>query len=414
MVRTWISNQVRKDLSFFDPVFDTIGFDSPVDTTDFGPAIDTIGGAPDDVTVTGAGGAEMPLADQQTMSGPAAPDLFQSSAMSAAQATAASSALQIVDIIPNSDSAESGENSEPSLAVNPLNPAQMIAGTFSATAMSYFMTLNGGATWADYGSLSGDDKSLAWKQDGSAALTATLFPTSGNFGIRTYSGTTTSAGFGSPINTYNPRHDLDQPWIRTGPSNHVYVAYNDLSAAAGKTASVLVSTNGGSTYTPVTLDRVGAGAAVGQDAPSIRLAVNGNTAYAVFTRWNSIIDTDSAGEERFTSQVMVERSDNGGADGFTALGANGNGVQIATPTSWYASTENAPLTIGQERTGGEIAVAVDPNNASHVVVAYGDAPGAMGSAQVKLTGPNRPTAARPGRRITPRRRVFDPPCPPWR
>src|SRR5262249_38900197 len=161
----------------------------------------------------------------------------------------------------------------------------------------------------------------------------------------TYSGTATSGGFGSPINTFNPRHGLDQPWIRTGPSNHVYVAYNDLSAAAGKTASVLVSTNGGVTYTPVALDRVGAGAAVGQDAPSIRLAVNGGTAYAVFTRWNSVIDTDSSGEERFTSQVMIERSDNGGADGFTALGANGNGVQVATPTSWYASTENAPLTL---------------------------------------------------------------------
>jgi len=35
--------------------------------------------------------------------------------------------LNIVDIIPNGDSAESDQNSEPSLAVNPLDPRQMIA-----------------------------------------------------------------------------------------------------------------------------------------------------------------------------------------------------------------------------------------------------------------------------------------------
>jgi hypothetical protein len=29
----------------------------------------------------------------------------------------------LVDIIPNSDSSETGQNSEPSIAVNPLNPA---------------------------------------------------------------------------------------------------------------------------------------------------------------------------------------------------------------------------------------------------------------------------------------------------
>ncbi len=260
-----------------------------------------------------------------------------------------------------------------------MNPAQIIAGAFANTTTPYFISLDGGATWADYGSLNTQDKTLAWAQGGSAALTSTLL----NGVIRTYSGTTASGNFGAPINTYNPSHDLDQPWIRTGPSNHVYVGYNDLSAAFGKTASVLASTNGGSTYTPVTLDRVGG--AAGQDAPSIRLAVNGNTAYAVFTRWNSVLDTDSFGEDRFTSQVVVVRSDNGGADAFAALGANGNGVQVATPTSWFASTRNAPLTLGQERTGGDVAIAVDPNNASHVVVAYGNAPGPTGSGQVQLS-----------------------------
>jgi hypothetical protein len=293
--------------------------------------------------------------------------------------------FQIVDIIPISDSAETGQNSEPSLAVDPLDPTQIIAGSFSSTftgggvSSPYFKTTNGGMTWSDYGNLTTQDKTIAWKQDGSAALTSTLLSNV----ISTYSGTTAGSNFGSPINTYNPVHTLDQPWIRTGPSNHVYDAYNDLSAAGGKTASVLVSTNGGSTYTPVTVDRVGESPAL-QDAPSVRLAVNGNTVYSVFTRWTSVLDTDGSGETRFNSQVVIVRSDNGGADGFNAIGTSGNGVTVAAPTSWFANTTNAPLTLGQERTSADVAIAVDPNNAQHVVIAYGNAPGATGSGELQL------------------------------
>jgi hypothetical protein len=39
--------------------------------------------------------------------------------------------ITIVDIIPNSDSSETQQNSEPSIAVNPLNPSQVIAGAFT-------------------------------------------------------------------------------------------------------------------------------------------------------------------------------------------------------------------------------------------------------------------------------------------
>jgi hypothetical protein len=136
-----------------------------------------------------------------------------------------------------------------------------------------------------------------------AALSATLSeltpPPNTTAEIRTYSGMSAGSNFGSPINTLNPTpsHDLDQPWIRTGPSNRVYVTYNDLSASGGKTASVLVSTDGGSHCTSFTLDRVGGSAPAGfaQDAPTVRSAVNGNTVYAVFTRWNTVVENDSTG-----------------------------------------------------------------------------------------------------------------------
>src|SRR6516162_11956622 len=143
---------------------------------------------------------------------------------------------------------------------------------------------------------------------------------------------------------------------------------------------MLVSVNGGVNYTQITLDRVGAGI---QDNPSIREAVNGSTVYAIFERWNTVVENDANGA-RFTSQVVVERSDNGGAS-FTALGAGGNGVIAGTPTGVFANTTNTPLTLGQERVpGSDLAIAVDPNNAAHVITVWLDAPGANGAGIVQL------------------------------
>jgi hypothetical protein len=91
--------------------------------------------------------------------------------------------LNEVDIVPFADSSEVKENSEPSLAVNPLDPRQIIAGVFAYNFLSiseiqqpYFKSTDGGSTWNNYGTINHTDKSLAWLQDGSAALTAALWP----------------------------------------------------------------------------------------------------------------------------------------------------------------------------------------------------------------------------------------------
>jgi hypothetical protein len=297
----------------------------------------------------------------------------------------------LVDIVPNSDSSETEQNAEPSITVNPLNAMQMIAGAFVSSSDNepYFISTNGGATWADYGTTFNDDKSLAWLTDGSAALTAFLAPDD-DF-IRIASGTTSDSSFGTPTSIFKVTGgNEDQPWIVIGPSNQVYVGYNNLTNGDGgglnngQTASVLLSPSGGNgsgTYTNVLLDRIGDTNGL-QDAPSIRLAVNGSTAYAAFVRWNSVLDTNSFGDTRYNASVMIVSSANAGADNFTALGTGGNGVQIAS-TIWAFSAEdgpeNSPLTVGQERIGSDLAIAVDPNNAGHVVVVYSNAPGAANS-----------------------------------
>ena len=293
----------------------------------------------------------------------------------------------LIDLIPKGDSGESNQDSEPSVTINPANPSQLIAGAFAATGSTYYKSTNGGVAWVRFGTLPSDDKSLAWKADGSAVLTVSMVDTTTPNTFSTYSSNTTNSNFGAAINVFSGS-DLDQPWIATGPDDRVYVTYNDLNKSGadaggsgnGETASILVSTDGGNDYTSVTLDRVGT---TYQDDPSVRVAVNGNTVYGVFVRWNSSVESDSNGD-RYASQVVVVRSDNAGADGFTALGAGGNGVQVATPIDVFTDSGGSSLSVGEERIAAEVAITVDASDPNHVLVAYQDAPGADGSGQVQL------------------------------
>ena len=123
--------------------------------------------------------------------------------------------FRVVDIIPHDDSIESNQNSEPSIAVNPVNPMQMLAGSFGPEGSTlnhnpFFLSTDGGATWSSFGTLDDDDKSIAWKTDGSAILVTPLLSSP----IDTYSVTVTDSGFGAPINHYVGSNNNDQPWVR--------------------------------------------------------------------------------------------------------------------------------------------------------------------------------------------------------
>src|SRR6516162_2891234 len=184
--------------------------------------------------------------------------------------------IPVIDVIPNAASAETGQNSEPSIAVDPLNPMNMVSGAFSNgsigndAATPYWSSSNGGATWSSFGTLGSVDKSLAWRQDGVAPLTVTLncnicTPTTLLDHITTYQGGATN--FGAPINT-GAVQSIDQPWIRTGPGGQTYVTSNNFNAAnaGGRTASIEVSSNNGVNYSPtIVLETVNP--AGHQDAP---------------------------------------------------------------------------------------------------------------------------------------------------
>ena len=117
----------------------------------------------------------------------------------------------------------------------------------------------------------------------------------------------------------------------------------------------------------------------------MRVAVNGSRVYAVFDRWTGTVENDANGQSLSIhsswscAPTMAERTAS------PPWAAGGNGVTAATHIGVFADTQNTVLTIGQERiAGGDLAIAVDPNNADHVVVAYTDAPGANGAGVVQL------------------------------
>ncbi len=247
--------------------------------------------------------------------------------------------LNVFDIIPTSLSAETAQDSEPSLAVNPVLPQYMIAGSFGGNQGAYFATSNGGATWGNFGQIPSLDKSLAWSVDGTVSNTT---------------------------------------------KDRLYIGVNDLNNSGGNTATVHMSTDGGTTWSNTIIDRLGGSA--GQDSPAVRLAVNGDKVYAAFIRWNTPILQNDADGIRVAAQVVVVRDDHGatGASKFQALGSSGNGAVVGSTISAFTNTttgDNGPLALGNERAGSDLAIAVDPNNANRVFVAYTASPA---SGQIRL------------------------------
>jgi hypothetical protein len=144
--------------------------------------------------------------------------------------------LNVVDVIPQADSSETGDNSEPSIGVNPADPTQLIAASFGGSSIPganapYFVSLNGGTTWSNFGALTNSDKTIAWVPSGSAVLTATLVspdqalplgadPDEGgsdsqlNMYSASQSEVTGGGDFGSTINNFVGSDHNDQPWLR--------------------------------------------------------------------------------------------------------------------------------------------------------------------------------------------------------
>src|SRR5467141_4093635 len=297
-----------------------------------------------------------------------------------ARAREASAHVKVVDLIPASLSGETNQDSEPFLAVQAANPQVMVASAFTPNPISsagnapVYVSEDAGNTWIlsaitpvqrmtcdiTHAMSTGENHPRGDLHAGTLACAAS---------ITLDESESDDVSSSAVMNVQSTRTNVDQPFVRALPfSNidHIYVGLNDLGQSSGHTATVDVSLDGGATYKSYSIE---SRKTMGQDGPSVRPAIApDNTVYAAFFGWRKFNGTTA------TSDVVVVRDDAGGTgpNPFQALRdpsdkLPGRLVVKGTSIPW----SNGP-TLGQERIGSTLSIAVDPNNSSTLYVGWAD------------------------------------------
>ncbi len=308
--------------------------------------------------------------------------------------------ITLVNMIPNDHSGmglddregEISQDSEPSLAVDAANPLQIAGTAFTPGAAGgnapIYVSVDGGMTWmlnpiipAPGGSASTFDQTLRFAGAGNNLYASTIrddspvpFGTIVNF-LR--SNNFTNAAIMTEL---DHRSGLDQPFIQAatvmgGPDagkDRVYVGSNDFGAPGGRTATldVFLDAANSSVHSTIRLEARGTGTA-GQDGPQVRPAIHADgTVYAAFYGWRAF----DGGTQLVTSDIVVVRDDNwgAGANPFTALADGGDGLNGMRVVRGIQFTWDEVM--GQERTGGDLSIAVDPNDSATVYLVWADHP----------------------------------------
>jgi len=288
--------------------------------------------------------------------------------------------VKLVDLIPASLSGETNQDSEPFLAIQTANPQVMVASAFTPNPVSssgnapVYVSQDAGNSWVlnaitpvprmtcdiTHAMPTGENHPRGDLHAGTLACAASIILDESE---------SNDVSSSSVMNVQSTRANVDQPFVRAlGFSNadHIYVGLNDFNQPNGRTATVDVSLDGGATYKSFSIE---ARNTAGQDGPSVRPAIAAdNTVYAAFFGWRKF-DGKIA-----TSDIVVVRDDAGGTgpNSFQALRdpsdkLPGRLVVKRASIPW----SNAP-TLGQERIGSTLSIAVDPNHSSTVYIGWAD------------------------------------------
>src|SRR4051794_3514279 len=307
-------------------------------------------------------------------------------------------AVTVVNMIPKALSGETNQDSEPNLAVNPVNPQQIVGTAFTPnpTAGSFapiYVSNDGGQTWVLNAIVPGASAS------GNPTFDITMkFATASGVlygGIiradNTNMAIVRTANFlgAAPMTVLLSRAPVgssidDQPWVQAatatsvaGSPDRVYVASNDLITTP-KTAHMDQSLNAASAPPPAGFSAAGITIAsrnpgAGQNAPSIRHAIHSNgRIYVAYFNWTAFASATS----NVTSDVVVARDDNWGQGGtpYKALIDAGDGKAGVRVVKGVIIPWRNSHFIGQERVGWHLSIAVDPNPPDNVYVAWCDFP----------------------------------------
>lgn len=285
----------------------------------------------------------------------------------------------LVNMIPKSRSVEAQQDSEPFLAVNPANPQQMVGSAFTPDPNGgpnspVFVSGDGGNTWTlksivPSNVTTGD---ITISYSGTATkLYSGILKTPGHFLLNILR--TNDPATSALMSVLGSRSNIDQPYVQAltiGAKERVYVGDNDFAAPEGKTATIDLSLNAGAsspTFSSARIEKRSTGSA-GQNGPQIRPACHPNgTVYAAFYGWRAFSATNQV-----TADVVVVRDDagGGGANPFTALVDPGDhiaGMRVVKGVKFIWDD-----LMGNQRLGGDIAIAVNPNDSRVVYLAWAD------------------------------------------
>ena len=279
--------------------------------------------------------------------------------------------LFLVNVMPATLSGQTRQDSECSVAVNPVDPRQVVVTAFTVDPASsgtapIFVSTDGGATWSLNVCVPGGNKT--------GDISVRFGGTTGELYAGILRGDSTNnlnilraATFPpvGPMIVLVDRAGPDQPWVETGwvgvdrvPRDRVYVTMNNEQ----KTAEVQFSLDAATAAAPA-----GFGAAVdvearaGRNRPSVRAAVHrSGVVYGMFV-----------GVRPGGSDIVVVRDDNWGSGGWTSLVDPGDGVAGRRVVSGVVVPPVGTL-LGSVRVSSRLAIAVDPRNARRVYVAWCD------------------------------------------
>ena len=301
--------------------------------------------------------------------------------------------LLIVNMIPKSLSDETNQDSEPNISVNQANILKIAATAFTPDpsgggAAPIYVSTDGGRTWRLNATVPGGNP-----KTGTSDITLRFGGKSNVLYVSDLRGDnqdlnelrTTDFTSSTPMTVLKDRGNDDQPFIQaetvvSGPDSgkdRVYIGNNDFGAQGGLTATVDVCLDATAVAPAFTSVRIEKRATLGQDGPQIRTAIHsGGVIYSSFYGWRSSTGSTANADLVVTGDVVVVRDDSwaSGAKPFTALVDPGDGmagIRVAQGVTFPFQLNGLPV-FGQNRRGGDLSIAVDPNDSDRVYLAYAD------------------------------------------
>jgi len=311
--------------------------------------------------------------------------------------------MKIVNVIPATMSGESHQDSGPNIAVNPSNTNEIVISALTPDPNGgpnapVYVSTDGGDTWTLKSIIPHNGST------GTAGITVKYGQTSNELYAGILKGTASDtldilrtnnpAGGATMTELDSAQTRVEQPYVAAttvsgGPDagkHRLYVGMNVVpfdpfpGPDSGKTSTIkqtMDALNGAPVFSSISLDSRNKTIGAFQDStprngPQVRPAVHKDgTVYAVFYSWKTWHDPGD-GNGNVTSDIVIVRDDNWGQSAIpygslidSGDGKAGQRIAIGVNIRFYGH-------LGQERAGGELAIAVHPGKSSIVYVAWAD------------------------------------------